>query len=26
VGDARGAAGCVGHVSALVRGTAGAEF
>jgi len=26
VGDARGAAGCVGHVSALVRKTAGAEF
>jgi hypothetical protein len=26
VGDARGAAGRVGHVSALVRGTAGAEF
>jgi hypothetical protein len=26
VGDARSAAGHVGHVSALVRGTAGAEF
>ena len=26
VGDARGAAGHVGHVSALVRGAAGAEF
>ena len=26
VGDARGTAGYVGHVSALVRGIAGAEF